>query len=961
MGFTRRAAEIFRDKVTPGLAGSAEHEPRKGEIRQWGLEAETMLEAGFAAEGGAIYASKAALDADLAPADGTSAWVFGDATAANNGIFRKSGASGSGSWSRVSDLPFAVIPITVTGGTANAITGTTVIPVASADFGCILMLRPASDNTGAVTLALNSGSALAVTGQDGSALTAGCLKTDAVIALVKVSGGYRTINDFRIESIAAAAAASAATATTQAGIATTQASTATTQAATATTQASTATTQAGIATTVAGLAATFTTKAAMDAGSGPLAANAVVLVLADETHGGARAYWAKSGGSMVYQRLVDDGVVYAAKWYGAKIDGSTDDRAAIQAALDAASAAGVGTVVFPAGTAYLGNGVHIPSGVLLRGAGKGQTILKFAAGTLAGRTISGVSMNCAIDMTGSRGASVEKLSIDFQTNSTIANGIQFGEAGATVRCTDCSARDCEVLGIDTHAYLHYVKYADRITIENCTAVGTPTQSIAVTGVTSPSTVAITGATNASPIVITTGAAHGLTTGMSVVIASVGGNTAANGLRRVKVLTSTTFSLDASTGNGAYTSGGTVQPPMVVTTASAHNLSTFAQVPIASVGGATSANGIQTAFVLTSTTFAIDGPIAPAGAYTSGGTILTGATPADDLNGYEIFCGTDIVVRNCVATRCGTGFIVKSQAGITNSQARRVKITDCTSSGCVMGLNISATTGGDVTDVVMTGNTIYDCRGSSARGVKLEGQAGSILSGIVINNNAFRGTGRTLVDVYFNAGTLSRNVMIAANTLEAVDACDNYANLYNAAGVTFAFNALSGGGAYYGLAIDATTGAEIVQNAITGSRRQAMYISGGSKDISVVFNALRGYDSTAASAPGISVDNSGCANLRLDENYFDPATANLTYCIDMSNAQYGSCQDNRIGFVQAASRRLFATHSTTLARRYRGAWTPAASSNGTTAACDRGDYGEDSAYRYVAIGDNSIARAAHATW
>lgn len=68
---------------------------------------------------------------------------------------------------------------------------------------------------------------------------------------------------------------------------------------------------------------------------------------------------------------------------------------------------------------------------------------------------------------------------------------------------------------------------------------------------------ITDATNASPIVITTNSAHGLVDGAVVTIASVGGNTAANGTFFIDVLSSTTFSLTGSTGNGAYTSGGTV--------------------------------------------------------------------------------------------------------------------------------------------------------------------------------------------------------------------------------------------------------------------------------------------------------------------------------------------------------------------------------------------------------------------
>lgn len=66
---------------------------------------------------------------------------------------------------------------------------------------------------------------------------------------------------------------------------------------------------------------------------------------------------------------------------------------------------------------------------------------------------------------------------------------------------------------------------------------------------------VTGATNATPIVITS-AAHGLSSGTRVTLSGVGGNTAANGTFTVTAITADTFSLNGSTGNGAYTSGGT---------------------------------------------------------------------------------------------------------------------------------------------------------------------------------------------------------------------------------------------------------------------------------------------------------------------------------------------------------------------------------------------------------------------
>lgn len=69
---------------------------------------------------------------------------------------------------------------------------------------------------------------------------------------------------------------------------------------------------------------------------------------------------------------------------------------------------------------------------------------------------------------------------------------------------------------------------------------------------------ISGATNASPIVITTGTAHGLATSDYVTISGVLGNTNANGTYQIIVLSSTTFSLDGSSGNAAYTGGGVVE-------------------------------------------------------------------------------------------------------------------------------------------------------------------------------------------------------------------------------------------------------------------------------------------------------------------------------------------------------------------------------------------------------------------
>ncbi len=69
---------------------------------------------------------------------------------------------------------------------------------------------------------------------------------------------------------------------------------------------------------------------------------------------------------------------------------------------------------------------------------------------------------------------------------------------------------------------------------------------------------ITNATNATPIVITSATAHGLSDDDAVIIASVLGNTAANGSWLITVLSATTFSLSGSVGSGAYTGGGMIE-------------------------------------------------------------------------------------------------------------------------------------------------------------------------------------------------------------------------------------------------------------------------------------------------------------------------------------------------------------------------------------------------------------------
>lgn len=67
--------------------------------------------------------------------------------------------------------------------------------------------------------------------------------------------------------------------------------------------------------------------------------------------------------------------------YGAKFDGVTNDRPAIQAAALAAGAVG-GVLFLPYGVAIVGTQVYIPAGVIVRGQGRGATTVRRASGSI---------------------------------------------------------------------------------------------------------------------------------------------------------------------------------------------------------------------------------------------------------------------------------------------------------------------------------------------------------------------------------------------------------------------------------------------------------------------------------------------------------------------------------------------------------------------------------------------------
>jgi hypothetical protein len=117
-------------------------------------------------------------------------------------------------------------------------------------------------------------------------------------------------------------------------------------------------------------------------------------------------------------------VSFNVKHYGAIGDGVTNDTTAVQAAADAAEAAGGGTVFFPPGT-YLVNGVDLPTKVRFLGSGWAST-LKLAASQ--SRAVVKLKSPEVIQ------AGIEQLDIDGNRtaqSSSSAHGIHFVTTGTT--------------------------------------------------------------------------------------------------------------------------------------------------------------------------------------------------------------------------------------------------------------------------------------------------------------------------------------------------------------------------------------------------------------------------------------------------------------------------------------------------------------------------------------------------
>ncbi|MER9883090.1 hypothetical protein [Mesorhizobium sp. M0118] len=190
------ANSIFRDFVTDGVPSSGSNKPKKTNIRAWGTYVESLATLAFT--NGKVYATKAALSADLVPAANTPALVTSDSTTGNNGLYMKVGATTVGSWTQLTDFVpgMQFIRLTDAGaGTPNAIIATSSLAL-PASYSALLILNVYETNTGAVTLAVNGGPAKPLVSATGAALAAGALLPAMALLAVDDGTNFRILTDY---------------------------------------------------------------------------------------------------------------------------------------------------------------------------------------------------------------------------------------------------------------------------------------------------------------------------------------------------------------------------------------------------------------------------------------------------------------------------------------------------------------------------------------------------------------------------------------------------------------------------------------------------------------------------------------------------------------------------------------------------------------------------------------------
>ncbi|MDX0450684.1 hypothetical protein GOC61_25475 [Sinorhizobium medicae] len=199
MAFSPNAETVYAD----GPFGSP-LQPSKPDIRSLLAQYEAAIDAYSSGAGSIAKSTRALLFVDLAHTADVTAWVYADSTVAYNGIYRKSGSSGAGSWSLILPLPFSFIIASDAGaGTPNAIQATTSIPVSSSALVWTSIFE--ANTASPVTISFNGGSALTIKTNTGNNIAAGGLAAGMIVMGIVSGSTFRLVSDQVSAAIVAAA------------------------------------------------------------------------------------------------------------------------------------------------------------------------------------------------------------------------------------------------------------------------------------------------------------------------------------------------------------------------------------------------------------------------------------------------------------------------------------------------------------------------------------------------------------------------------------------------------------------------------------------------------------------------------------------------------------------------------------------------------------------------------------
>jgi len=283
----------------------------------------------------------------------------------------------------------------------------------------------------------------------------------------------------------------------------------------------------------------------------------------------------------------------------------------------------------------------------------------------------------------------------------------------------------------------------------------------------------------SPIVITTTTTHALFTGQQVTISGVLGNLAANGTFQITVTSTTTFSLNGSTGNGSYTGGGVINTtpfawPVNFTEgtpvlAIGNDGYTAAQVSTSVSGDAVFSATNVNPFTSAATSFTINnvsnyrttiaagsnGQSLPQATINVASTTTASTTIAASSNNVSLPTGT-INVASTTGFPSGGYLNVQTTEGI--QQVLYTGITATTFTGCTLGRG-SMQTGGTVTIGFPSSGTINVTTSGGVQTVTYTGITGTTFTGC---------SGGT--------GTMSTGGAVTAPISVNMTAANSYSNL-----------------------------------------------------------------------------------------------------------------------------------------------------------------------------------------